>query len=199
MAQMLLFTKYKSVSPLLSFLYCVFLTQSGCWIKHFYLQRMRKNLLRLIHVKEFAPEAQFHDPCPSFILPNVICRYVDLPLVVLVIYLQNILVKTAQNHNFSVCLAIKSHEAKLTLCEIDPTHPRYSIANHFFSSYLQLLQWLSWFRSRSWFHVLEGWMALCGATMWTAIQPWADGKSPPPNSHAERKALSLAGSCLRQV
>ncbi|XP_042374345.1 DNA polymerase epsilon catalytic subunit A-like [Zingiber officinale] len=37
--------------------------------------RMRKNLLRLVHVKEFAPEAQFHDPCPSFILPNVICSY----------------------------------------------------------------------------------------------------------------------------
>lgn len=95
MARMLLFTKYKSVSLILSFLYCpFFLTYSGCWIKHFYLQRMRKNLLRLIHVKEFAPEAQFLDPCPSFILPNVICRYVDLTLVVLVIYLQNILVKT---------------------------------------------------------------------------------------------------------
>ncbi|XP_026665327.2 DNA polymerase epsilon catalytic subunit A isoform X2 [Phoenix dactylifera] len=37
--------------------------------------RMRKNLLKLVHVKEFAPEAQFHDPSPSFILPNVICSY----------------------------------------------------------------------------------------------------------------------------
>ncbi|KAK8952512.1 DNA polymerase epsilon catalytic subunit A [Platanthera zijinensis] len=37
--------------------------------------RMRKNLLKLIRVKEFAPEAQFHDPCPSFTLPNVICSY----------------------------------------------------------------------------------------------------------------------------
>lgn len=36
---------------------------------------MRKNLLKLVHVKEFAPEAQFHDPSPSFILPNVICMY----------------------------------------------------------------------------------------------------------------------------
>ncbi|MQL76845.1 hypothetical protein Taro_009220 [Colocasia esculenta] len=37
--------------------------------------RMRKNLLKLVRVKEFAPEAQFHDPCPSFTLPNVICSY----------------------------------------------------------------------------------------------------------------------------
>ncbi|XP_042956181.1 DNA polymerase epsilon catalytic subunit A-like [Carya illinoinensis] len=36
---------------------------------------MRKNLLKYIHVREFAPEAEFHDPCPSFILPNVICSY----------------------------------------------------------------------------------------------------------------------------
>ncbi|XP_031270603.1 DNA polymerase epsilon catalytic subunit A-like [Pistacia vera] len=36
---------------------------------------MRKNLLKYVRVKEFAPEAQFRDPCPSFILPNVICSY----------------------------------------------------------------------------------------------------------------------------
>ncbi|TYH16062.1 hypothetical protein ES288_A05G088900v1 [Gossypium darwinii] len=36
---------------------------------------LRKNLLKYVHVKEFAPEAEFHDPCPSFILPNVICSY----------------------------------------------------------------------------------------------------------------------------
>ncbi|KAK8513325.1 hypothetical protein V6N12_052522 [Hibiscus sabdariffa] len=36
---------------------------------------LRKNLLKYAHVKEFAPEAEFHDPCPSFILPNVICSY----------------------------------------------------------------------------------------------------------------------------
>jgi len=36
---------------------------------------MRKNLLKLVRVKEFAPEAQFQDPCASFTLPNVICRY----------------------------------------------------------------------------------------------------------------------------
>ncbi|EFJ15355.1 hypothetical protein SELMODRAFT_445541 [Selaginella moellendorffii] len=39
------------------------------------VQVMRKNLLRLVHVREFAPEAQFHDPCLSFTLPNVICSY----------------------------------------------------------------------------------------------------------------------------
>ncbi|KAL6634447.1 hypothetical protein ACP70R_027118 [Stipagrostis hirtigluma subsp. patula] len=38
--------------------------------------RMRKNLLKLVRVKEFAPEAQFQDPCASFTLPNVICRTV---------------------------------------------------------------------------------------------------------------------------
>lgn len=37
--------------------------------------RLRKNLLKLVRIKEFAPEAQFHDPCQSFILPNVICSY----------------------------------------------------------------------------------------------------------------------------
>ncbi|KAK1561085.1 hypothetical protein Q3G72_034282 [Acer saccharum] len=36
---------------------------------------MRKNLLKYVRVREFAPEAEFHDPCPSFILPNVICSY----------------------------------------------------------------------------------------------------------------------------
>ncbi|KAG6779745.1 hypothetical protein POTOM_016140 [Populus tomentosa] len=35
---------------------------------------MRRNLLKYVRVREFAPEAEFHDPCPSFILPNVICR-----------------------------------------------------------------------------------------------------------------------------
>lgn len=36
---------------------------------------MRKNLLKYVHVREFAPEAEFHDPCPSFILRNVACSY----------------------------------------------------------------------------------------------------------------------------
>ncbi|PON38200.1 DNA-directed DNA polymerase [Parasponia andersonii] len=36
---------------------------------------MRKNLLKYVRVREFAPEAEFSDPCPSFVLPNVICSY----------------------------------------------------------------------------------------------------------------------------
>ncbi|XP_010242612.1 PREDICTED: DNA polymerase epsilon catalytic subunit A-like [Nelumbo nucifera] len=36
---------------------------------------MRKNLLKYVRVREFAPEAEFHDPCVSFTLPNVICSY----------------------------------------------------------------------------------------------------------------------------
>ncbi|WCJ41776.1 DNA polymerase epsilon catalytic subunit A [Euphorbia peplus] len=36
---------------------------------------LRKNLLKYVRVREFAPEAEFHDPCPSFVLPNVICSY----------------------------------------------------------------------------------------------------------------------------
>ncbi|XP_057456006.1 DNA polymerase epsilon catalytic subunit A-like [Lotus japonicus] len=36
---------------------------------------MRKNLLKYVKVREFAPEAEFRDPCHSFILSNVICSY----------------------------------------------------------------------------------------------------------------------------
>ncbi|KNA12254.1 hypothetical protein SOVF_127620 [Spinacia oleracea] len=36
---------------------------------------MRRNLLRLVHVREFAPEAEFSPPPPSFVLPNIICSY----------------------------------------------------------------------------------------------------------------------------
>ncbi|URE33478.1 DNA polymerase [Musa troglodytarum] len=43
-------------------------------VKHDVL-RMRKNLLKRIHVKEFSPEAQFRDPRQSFTLPNIICSY----------------------------------------------------------------------------------------------------------------------------
>eukprot|EP00897_Mesotaenium_endlicherianum_P006205 jgi/Mesen1/5612/ME000282S04761 len=34
---------------------------------------MRKQLLKLVHVREFSAEATFRDPCLSFTLPNVIC------------------------------------------------------------------------------------------------------------------------------
>ncbi|KAI3783594.1 hypothetical protein L1987_42678 [Smallanthus sonchifolius] len=36
---------------------------------------MKKNLLKLVHVREFAPEAQFQKCLISFTLPNVICSY----------------------------------------------------------------------------------------------------------------------------
>ena len=34
---------------------------------------MRRTLLRLLKVKEFAPESQFRAPCSGFTLPDVIC------------------------------------------------------------------------------------------------------------------------------
>lgn len=36
---------------------------------------MRRNLLKYVHVREFAPEAEFQDQGLSFTLPNVICSY----------------------------------------------------------------------------------------------------------------------------
>jgi hypothetical protein len=55
-----------------------------------YLQIMRKNLLKLVHVREFSAEAEFKDPCLSFTLPNVICRYAFSSLV---LSLQNVFLK----------------------------------------------------------------------------------------------------------
>jgi DNA polymerase epsilon subunit 1 len=51
---------------------------------------MRKNLLKLVHVREFSAEAEFKDPCLSFTLPNVICRYAFSSLV---LSLQNVFLK----------------------------------------------------------------------------------------------------------
>ncbi|KAJ8551982.1 hypothetical protein K7X08_028425 [Anisodus acutangulus] len=36
---------------------------------------MRRNLLKLVHVREFAPEAEFRSLSVSYTLPNVICSY----------------------------------------------------------------------------------------------------------------------------
>jgi len=36
--------------------------------------KLRRNLLRLINVGEFAPAAEWQDPCISFVLPEVICK-----------------------------------------------------------------------------------------------------------------------------
>ncbi|KAM0016354.1 putative DNA-directed DNA polymerase [Helianthus debilis subsp. tardiflorus] len=42
------------------------------------IQVMKKNLLKLVHVREFASEAQFQKCSIFFTLPNVICRDIDL-------------------------------------------------------------------------------------------------------------------------
>uniref|UniRef100_A0A8C9TG99 DNA polymerase epsilon catalytic subunit n=1 Tax=Scleropages formosus TaxID=113540 RepID=A0A8C9TG99_SCLFO len=39
------------------------------------VNKLKRNLLRLVDVGEFSEEAQFHDPCKSFVLPEVICRH----------------------------------------------------------------------------------------------------------------------------
>ncbi|KAI7734906.1 hypothetical protein M8C21_021709 [Ambrosia artemisiifolia] len=39
------------------------------------IQIMKRNLLKLVHVREFAPEAQFQKCSISFTLPNMICSY----------------------------------------------------------------------------------------------------------------------------
>ncbi|CAI5468276.1 unnamed protein product [Closterium sp. Yama58-4] len=39
------------------------------------VQVLRRQLLRVLRVREFAPEAIFRDPCRSFVLPGVICSY----------------------------------------------------------------------------------------------------------------------------
>ncbi|XP_065594891.1 DNA polymerase epsilon catalytic subunit A [Cyrtonyx montezumae] len=38
------------------------------------VNKLRRDLLRLIEVGEFSDEAQFRDPCRSYVLPEVICR-----------------------------------------------------------------------------------------------------------------------------
>jgi DNA polymerase epsilon subunit 1 len=37
--------------------------------------RLKKNLLRLLNVREFAPEAAFVNPCLSYVLPDVMCEF----------------------------------------------------------------------------------------------------------------------------
>lgn len=38
------------------------------------MNKLKRDLLRLVDVGEFSDEAQFHDPCHSYILPEVICH-----------------------------------------------------------------------------------------------------------------------------
>ncbi|EGG20436.1 putative DNA polymerase epsilon subunit A [Cavenderia fasciculata] len=37
------------------------------------VQRLRKNLMKMINIREFSDEAKFNDPCLSFVMPDVIC------------------------------------------------------------------------------------------------------------------------------
>ena len=39
------------------------------------VEALRKNMLRLIGVREFAEEAKFANPCVSFALPEVVCMF----------------------------------------------------------------------------------------------------------------------------
>lgn len=38
------------------------------------VNKLNRDLLRLVDVGEFSEEAQFRDPCRSFVLPEVICH-----------------------------------------------------------------------------------------------------------------------------
>ncbi|XP_019956457.2 DNA polymerase epsilon catalytic subunit A [Paralichthys olivaceus] len=39
------------------------------------MNKLKRDLLRLVDVGEFSEDAQFHDPCNSYILPEVICHH----------------------------------------------------------------------------------------------------------------------------
>lgn len=38
------------------------------------VNKLNRDLLRLVDVGEFSEEAQFRDPCRSYVLPEVICH-----------------------------------------------------------------------------------------------------------------------------
>lgn len=40
--------------------------------------RLKRDLLRIINVREFAPEAKFQDPCDTFVLSEVICTFCNV-------------------------------------------------------------------------------------------------------------------------
>ena len=48
------------------------------------MARLKRNLLQLISVREFSPEAKFRDPCLSYVLSDFVCTvcntYRDLDL-----------------------------------------------------------------------------------------------------------------------
>lgn len=39
------------------------------------VNKLKRDLLRLVDVGEFSDDAQFRDPCNSYILPEVICHH----------------------------------------------------------------------------------------------------------------------------
>ena len=41
------------------------------------LLRLRRNLLKMLDVREFATEAQFVNPCRTYVLPDVMCGFVS--------------------------------------------------------------------------------------------------------------------------
>lgn len=40
------------------------------------VEELNRNLLRLLELEEFSPNATFMDPCSTFIIKDLICRYV---------------------------------------------------------------------------------------------------------------------------
>lgn len=39
------------------------------------VNKLKRDLLRLVDVGEFSEDAQFRDPCKSYVLPEVICHH----------------------------------------------------------------------------------------------------------------------------
>ncbi len=39
------------------------------------VNKLKRDLLRLVDIGEFSEDAQFRDPCKSYILPEVICHH----------------------------------------------------------------------------------------------------------------------------
>lgn len=39
------------------------------------VNKLKRDLLRLVDIGEFSDDAQFRDPCNSYILPEVICHH----------------------------------------------------------------------------------------------------------------------------
>ncbi|XP_046401826.1 DNA polymerase epsilon catalytic subunit 1 [Ischnura elegans] len=66
--------EHEKISPALGFVkaVCKVLSLDSSVAEE--VTKLRRNLLRLIGVGEFSKDAEWHDPCTSYILPEVICR-----------------------------------------------------------------------------------------------------------------------------